>query len=549
MVNLTKHYNIREPKFTHPSMPAQGYEDKMVKNRAGGYSFTVSKFKQLERFLIIGTEGGTYYATEQNLTKENAKNVVDCLATDPRAVVDLLVDVSVKSRAAKNDYALFALAMAVSPAFVKGSSDRDYAWSVLPKVARIGTHLLTFVNNMEAFRGWGRAAKKEVGNWFNNLPTKDLAYQAIKYRNRSGWKMGDVLKMAHPNPNYSVDPEGHAVLYNWLTNDVRSSQLPANVQAMLELHKRAELNDITAVDIINTVKEHNLPWEAVPYQFLNNTKVLDALLQNMNVGATLRQLGKMTAAGLLDNFSANQTLVVDRLTNLEALKKARIHPINEFIAWKTYASGHGLKGSLTWKPNRKVIEALEAAFYLTIDAGEPLNKKTLIAVDASGSMSGSWGYGNKLPGGVSSAELSAAFATALYRKEKQALVIGFDTRVKELRLGKNPTIEQISREIGSMGGGTDCSLPYKYLQQNKYDVDVIISFTDSETWARNSFYRASHPIEEAKAYDKRYGPKKHINAATTATNVSVLDNSTVDALEVVGFDASVPKVIEEFVKS
>ncbi len=39
-------------------------------NNAGGIVFRINHWKQLNRFLIIGSEGGTYYVKEKKLTIE-----------------------------------------------------------------------------------------------------------------------------------------------------------------------------------------------------------------------------------------------------------------------------------------------------------------------------------------------------------------------------------------------------------------------------------------------------------------------------------------------
>lgn len=49
--------------------------------------------------------------------------------------------------------------------------------------------------------------------------------------------------------------------------------------------------------------------------------------------------------------------------------------------------GKGDKGSLTWKPNPRILEALNQAFYQAFEAVEPTGKKYYLAVDVSGSMS------------------------------------------------------------------------------------------------------------------------------------------------------------------
>ena len=47
----------------------------------------------------------------------------------------------------------------------------------------------------------------------------------------------------------------------------------------------------------------------------------------------------------------------------EALKKARIHPINILIALQQYKSGRGDRGGTSWTPNQKICDALDGAFY------------------------------------------------------------------------------------------------------------------------------------------------------------------------------------------
>ena len=62
-----------------------------VPNSAGGFAWAVDDWTRLRRFLVLGSEGGSYYATERKLTRENAKAVERCLAEDgPRAVAEIV---------------------------------------------------------------------------------------------------------------------------------------------------------------------------------------------------------------------------------------------------------------------------------------------------------------------------------------------------------------------------------------------------------------------------------------------------------------------------
>ena len=50
-----------------------GREAEMVRNAAGGYVFPVTDWTRLERFLILGTDAGTYYTGARALTLDNAE--------------------------------------------------------------------------------------------------------------------------------------------------------------------------------------------------------------------------------------------------------------------------------------------------------------------------------------------------------------------------------------------------------------------------------------------------------------------------------------------
>src|SRR5258708_2368991 len=58
-----------------------------VKSSGGGFAWAVDEWVRLDRFLILGSEGGSYYATERKLTIENAGSVEKCLAKDGQRVV------------------------------------------------------------------------------------------------------------------------------------------------------------------------------------------------------------------------------------------------------------------------------------------------------------------------------------------------------------------------------------------------------------------------------------------------------------------------------
>ncbi|HEV7955767.1 MAG TPA: TROVE domain-containing protein, partial [Marisediminicola sp.] len=187
MTYLSKHGTRRVPQW----LPLPG----QAPNSDGGHAWAVDVWTRLRRFLILGSEGGSYYASEWELTRENAKAVEDAVREDgPRAIAEI-VAVSKEGRAPKNDPALYALALAAGA----GDDDtRKAALAALPQVARTGTHLFRFASFVEDFRGWGRSLRRAVAHWYADQPVEALAYQVVKYRQRAGVSHRDLLRLSHP---------------------------------------------------------------------------------------------------------------------------------------------------------------------------------------------------------------------------------------------------------------------------------------------------------------------------------------------------------------
>src|SRR5262249_36174031 len=106
-----------------------------VPNSAGGYAWQASPWGRLKRFLILGSEGGSYYASEQTLTAENANHVLTCITDDGVRVVRETVAISDGGRAPKNDPAIFVLALCTG---FGDEPTRKAALEALPRVCRTG---------------------------------------------------------------------------------------------------------------------------------------------------------------------------------------------------------------------------------------------------------------------------------------------------------------------------------------------------------------------------------------------------------------------------
>src|SRR5919109_1715233 len=159
---MTKRYRTHFSKrgATPQSLPIPG--SSQVPNSAGGFAWAVDDWTRLRRFLVLGSEGGSYYASERTLTRENAQAVERCLTEDGPRTVTEIVRLSEEGRAPKNDPALFALAMAAG---LGDEATRTAALAALPQVARTGTQIFQFATFLEGFRGWGGLLPRAGGRW------------------------------------------------------------------------------------------------------------------------------------------------------------------------------------------------------------------------------------------------------------------------------------------------------------------------------------------------------------------------------------------------
>lgn len=576
--NYGQHFNTRKTAQTEP-IPGS----KQTKNSAGGFSWAVDDWARLDRWLILGSSEGSYYASEQKLTKENAGAVLRCIKADGPRAVKRIVEISHEGRAPKNDPAIFALAMALK---LGDEATRKAASEAVSSVCRIGTHIFMLAEAIKAFGGWGRVTARAFANWYNKQDAGKLALNLIKYQNRNGWSHKDLLSKSHAGAG-SPD-EAHSALYSYV---MRGGDLSARtverkkgdkvfstgsypersrdaLPRVIEGFEKVRAKDLKAKDVAKLIAEYDLPREVIPTEHLNSKEVWDSLLHagkfGMPLTAMVRNLGKMSSIGLVEPGSDAAKFVVAKLKDEAAIKAARVHPMSLLVAQRIYAQGHGEKGSLKWTAVKPVIDALDAAFYLGFKAVEPTGKRWLLALDVSGSMGGGSVAGSPL----TPRDASAAMALVTANVESDYHVIGFtsagrgsfragpargahswgytsDNGISELDISARMRLtDAVAKISGLPFGGTDCALPMLYAMEKGLKFDVFVVYTDSESYAGQI-----HVSQALKMYREQSGiAAKAICVGMVANEFSILDADDAGCLNVAGFDTSVPAVMSEFVR-
>ncbi len=522
-----KYFNHISGKSTPQTEPLFG--ETQIKNAAGGYTFEVDGMTFLNRFLTLGTEGGTFYVGERELTVESSKKIVQLIKTNGEAVAHQTVAMIKQNRLPKLDAALFTLALAATYGDAKA---KKVVYDNVSNSCPTATHLFTFLANVQSLRGWSRGLRTGVSRWYLDKSFDKLAYQLVKYRQRNGWTHKDVLRLSHPSTSDSQ--------LNGLLRYAVGKADPAEIGSPLIEGFHQAIASKNPVEIARLISDKGLTWEMIPTNFLNDLTVQAALIDaKMPLTALMRNLNRFTASGLLSNTSSSFTkLVASRLTNEEALGKSRMHPVNILNALTVYGSGHGDKGSLTWTPNQRIVAALEDMFHLSFNFVQGSGKDLLLAVDKSGSMTSD----NIARMSINPAQASAAIALAFLKSEPNSELILFDTAVTIPKINKNSSYSEVLKAIGH-GGGTDVSLPYRYAIEKKLVLDGIVTLTDNETWAGSR-----HASQVWGEYKRQVKQTKTALVAMTATSSTQFGDADDRVLNCSGFDAGIPKLVTDFFK-
>jgi 60 kDa SS-A/Ro ribonucleoprotein len=235
-------------------------------------------------------------------------------------------------------------------------------------------------------------------------------------------------------------------------------------------------------------------------------------------------------------------------------------------AWQTYTKGTGMRS--TWKPLPSIRDALDEAFYAAYDNVVPSGKRTLLAVDVSGSMTMHSVAGMD---GMTARSAAAAMALVTAATEPRHEIVAFSAKVvpgqRDVGYGnrasesffRDPTgwacqpldisprmrmdaVMETMRD--TQAGGTDCAMPMLYALENEREVDTFVIYTDNETWAGSV-----HPTQALQRYRAESGiPARLVCVAMSATDYSVADPNDPLMLDVVGLDPSAPALIAAFAR-
>ncbi len=451
-------------------------------NEAGGRAYQFTPKHALGQMAATGCFNGVYYAS--------AESQLDEL----RAAVDQVDDTMFLAKLAV--YARERAYMKDMPAallVVLSKRDTQLMHRVFDRVVDNGRVLRTMFQMIRSGQ-LGRtrlssSLQRAFQRWLNKASVDKLLSASIG----SNPSLRDVLRMARPTPKDNV----RRALFGWLTDKqadkwapATEADLPARIQGLIA-YRRAETAEAQASivadlsvrwDLMADAAKGPLVWKAI-------TRQMGPQALRMNLNTLLRHEVFSAGNGKLDQELVDY--VASRIADANEIHRSRQFPY-QFLAAYLNADA---------SVPQKIKAALHQAAEIACGNVPELPGPVVIGLDTSGSMgSPITGFrGRTATSKMRCVDVAALFAAAILRRNRDSIVIPFDTTAYEANVDPGDTILSLAERLAKFGGGgTDCSLPLvqangKYAKR-RFAGCVLVS--DNESWVGAGRYGSTGVMTE-----------------------------------------------------
>jgi 60 kDa SS-A/Ro ribonucleoprotein len=367
----------------------------------------------------------------------------------------------------------------------------------------------------------GSAPKRLIREWLE-AREDDAIFTASTGQQPS---LADIVKMVHPTPR----SKSREALYGYFIGREHDREALPEIVRSFETFKsgeRAEIPDVpfqmlTALDLGKaewTAIARRAPWQ----------------MTRMNLNTFARH-GVFDEAGMAE-------LIAERLRDPQAIRKARVFPYQLMTAFTM----------TDWRVPAIVRESLQDAMEIALANVPEIEGKVYVCPDISGSMhSPVTGYRQGATTAVRCIDVAALVAAAILRKNPQAEIIPFESKVVQVRLNARDSVMTNAEKLARLPcGGTNCSAPLAFLNKREAKGDLVVYVSDNETWVDapnyGRFGGSSTETMNQWARFRARNPQARMVCLDVQPYGTVQAKEREDILNIGGFSDQVFDVIAEF---
>lgn len=480
-------------------------------NNAGGTAYSLSDKATLAQLAMIGCFNGTYYVSGEDQLQKTLE-----LANKLPAEYVAKLAVYARQKGLMKDMP------AVLAAVVAGK-DSDLLTKIFSKVVDNPKMLRNFVQIIRSGatgrKSFGTRIKRLIQNYLETM-TDDQLFKADVGNDPS---LQDIIKLVHPKPSNKQ----RSALYGYLLDKEH------NKRDLCKLVKQFE----------NFKKEMSGEIPDVPFQMLTALPLTAAHWKQIAENATWTQtrmnLNTFERHGIFADGELTNA-ICEKLQDAEQIKKAKVFPYQLFTAYQNVDA----------KVPMKVQVALQKAADLALHNIPEFSGKVYVMVDTSGSMaSPATGHRGSVTTKTSCVDVAALVASAILRKNSDAEIIPFDTRVHEHRLNPMDSIVTNASALAKFGGGgTNCAAAIEYLNKKSAKAELLIMISDNESWYNTNHYSRGTAMANEWNKFKSRNPSAKLVCLDITPNTTTQVNSQPDVLNLGGFNDNCFEVISKFIE-
>lgn len=487
-----------------------------VKNNAGGKAYAMSDKHALAQLAATCTFNGTFYA-DTTAIYEMVKQTVDRLI-DSGVEPEFIAKVALYSRdkAYMKDMPAYLTARLIK-------LDAVLFRKVFRKVINNGKVLRTFMQIAASLGiNFGRGTQRHaINEWFASRNGDSLFKAGIG----NDPSIQQILRMAHPKP---TTDEKKALFNYWNGKEFSLEALPSSVKEYLMFKRALESGEGSNAAVPN-----------VDFRYVSSLPLTDKQWKELAIGmnwtATRMNINTLQRHNV---FSDPEIVdyVATKLSDPNEIRAAKVFPYQLLQAF-----------IMTDDAPDKIRLALQKAMEEAIALVPKLAGKVHVAVDTSGSMSQSiTGYRSTATSKTTCMQVAALFAAAVLRKNEDAKLWPFDTRLHQHNLNPmDAVMTNATRLAGYGGGGTMCSVVLNHLNAHNIPGDAVIYVSDNESWADNQYGRGPQLMSEWKTFKSR-NPKAKLVCIDIVPNRTSQSAQQPDILNIGGWSDQCFTTIAEF---
>lgn len=484
-----------------------------TRNHAGGLAYSKTKQHALAQYAVTGTFSDTYYAGAGEQMKEVHNLASSC---EPQ----FLAQLAVYSRevARMKDMPAYLLAV------LTAQGETELVKAIFDRVCNNSKMLLNFMHLIRSGavgrRSFGTAVKRCIQRWLQNRSAYKLYIASVGHSNPS---LADAIKMVHPRPVGKDQQTMFAYLIGKLA-DEDYQYLPEDVQQLELLKEMGDVSDEYEIPDVPFRALTNLNLGVAAWRDIARNMPWNTLRMNLNM---LEKRGVFKSDAFIDE-------VAEKLADAEQVRQCNVFPYQLLTTYQNVAI------------DSRIGNALQEAMEIATENVPTFRGRTVVGVDVSGSM-GQVVMGSR-PGSRSvtkCADVASLFAVCVLRQNKNARIMPFDTRLREASLNPFDSVMSNAQTLRRFGGGTDCSIPLRHLNNTKAKAENVIYVSDNESWSGQYGGRGGMASEWTE-FHRRNPKAKLVNIDITPNTTTQTPDSQGVVLNIGGFSDAVFTVMDNF---